>query len=145
VLAELAIANAAFGVIKQALTNGKSLLDVGDDVLNEYFGAEKAINKEVETKGKVTAWEAHEAQFTLGKQQEELKFFLNKREINGWLNWLQFKAEYARNEKELAKKEAQAKYKRNQALQENLTTGIKAGGILLTIMAALFGVAWYLR
>jgi len=143
VLAELAIANAAFAIIKTTLSNGKSLLDVGDDVLDKYFSAEKAINKEVETKGKSTAWEAHEAQFTLRKQQEELKFFLNKREIGGWVNWLKFKADHAREQKELAKLAARKRYARQKAIEENLTHAVKAFGILFVIMAAAFGVAVY--
>ena len=66
-LAELAIANAAFGVIKQALTNGKELFDAGDAV-NDYFKAENDIAKEVATKGKGSAFEAYQAQLQLRKQ-----------------------------------------------------------------------------
>ena len=37
-LAELAIANAAFSVIKQTLSNGKEIADAGS-ALTKYFGA----------------------------------------------------------------------------------------------------------
>ena len=46
-LAELAIANAAFAVIKTTLSNGRELVDAGKAV-GDYFGAEKAIAKQVE-------------------------------------------------------------------------------------------------
>jgi len=143
-LAELAIANAAFAVIKNTLNNGKDILEAGDS-LGKYFGAEKAINKEVETRGKNTAWEAHEAQFTLRKQQEELRFLLNKREINGWINWVHFKADWYRNEKEVAKEEARARQKRQMEIEENINQAFKALGVILMIAAALFGVAMYMR
>ena len=44
--AELAIANAVFGVIKQALSNGKELFDAGDAV-NDYFKAKNPTYMEV--------------------------------------------------------------------------------------------------
>tara|TARA_R110000764_G_scaffold218919_1_gene306525 strand:- start:51 stop:179 length:129 start_codon:yes stop_codon:yes gene_type:complete len=37
------------------------------------------------------------------------------------------------------------KHQRAKALEENITIGLKVGGTLLLIMAALFGVALYLR
>ena len=43
-LAELAIANAAFAVIKTTLANGKQIADAGAS-LGKYFSAEKAIAK----------------------------------------------------------------------------------------------------
>ena len=43
-LAELAIANAAFSVIKQTLSNGKEIADAGS-ALTKYFGASQAIEQ----------------------------------------------------------------------------------------------------
>ena len=43
-LAELAIANAAFKVIKSTLTNGREIADAGA-ALGKYFGAEKTIHR----------------------------------------------------------------------------------------------------
>ena len=45
-LAELAIANAAFKVIKTTLENGREIGAAGA-ALGKYFGAEKAIAKQV--------------------------------------------------------------------------------------------------
>ena len=143
-LAELAIANAAFGAIKQALSNGKELFEAGDAV-NDYFKAENTLAKEVEKRGKVSALEAYQAQQQLRKQEEELKFMLNKQGLLGYSNFLQFRAEWARDQKEQAKLALRKKHQRAKAREANLTLALKVGGIILLIMGALFGVAFYSR
>ncbi len=143
-IAELALANAAFATIKATLANGRELLDAGKAV-TDYFGASSAINKEVATKGKGSALEAYQAQQQLMKQEEELKFMLNKQGLMGYHDFLQFKAQFARDQKEAAKVQARKKYQRQQAMEEALTLGIKVMlGLLITI-ATLFGAIVYLR
>ena len=44
VLAELAIANAAFKIIKTTLSNGKEIADAGS-ALTKYFGASQSIQQ----------------------------------------------------------------------------------------------------
>ena len=143
-LAELMIANSAFKVIKQALSNGKELFDVAESA-SQYFKAENDIAKEVESKGKGSALEAYQAQQQLRKQEDELKYLLNKQGLLGYANFLQFKAEWSRDQKEQVKLAARKKHQRAKALEENITIGLKVGSTLLLIMAALFGVALYLR
>ena len=143
-LIELMAANAAFAVIKQTLSNGRDLIEAGDAV-GKYFKAENDIAKVVEAKGKNNVLEMYQAQVQLRKNEENLKWLLNKQGLNGYLNFLNFKADYAREQKELAKLAARKKYARQKAIQENVSTGLKAMGIIATIMAALFGVALYLR
>jgi len=143
-LVELAAANAAFSIIKKTLCNGKELLDAGAAVTN-YFGASSAINKEVASKGKTNALEAYQAQQQLMRQEEELKQMLNKQSMLGYHDFLQFKAQFARDQKEAAKAQARKKYQRQQALEEVVTLGIKVMAGLLITMAALFGVAIYLK
>ena len=143
-LAELAIANAAFKVIKQALCNGKELFDVAD-ATSKYFKAENDIAKEVEAKGRGSALEAYQAQQQLRKQEDELKYMLNKQGLLGYANFVQFRAEWARDQKEQVKLEARRKYRRAKELEANVTIGLKVMGTLLLIMGALFGVAIYLR
>ena len=143
-LAELMAANAAFSVIKKALSNGKELFDVAD-ATSKYFKAENDIAKEVATKGKGSALEAYQAQQQLRKQEDELKYMLNKQGLLGYSNFLQFKAEWARDQKEQVKLAARKRHQRAKALEENITIGLKVGGTLLLIMGALFGVAIYLR
>jgi len=143
-LAELAIANAAFQVIKQALSNGKDLLDAGDAV-GKYFKAENDIAKVVEAKGKNNVLEMYQAQLQLRKNEEDLKYMLNKQGLNGYYNFLQFKAQYARDQKEAVKEQARKRHARQEAIQENISIGLKAMGIIFVIIAALFGVALYVK
>ncbi len=144
ILVELAAANAAFKVIKTTLCNGKELLDAGNAV-TDYFSASSSISKEVAAKGKGSALEAYQAQQQLMKQESELKDMLNKQGMLGYHNFLQFKADFAREQKDAVKAQAKARYKRNQAIEENVTLGLKVMSGLLIAMAALFGVALYLR
>ena len=143
-LIELAAANAAFAIIKKTLCNGKELLDAGAAV-TDYFGASSAINKEVASKGKTNALEAYQAQQQLMRQEEELKQMLNKQSMMGYHDFLQFKAQFSRDQKEVAKVQARKKYQRAAAIEENITIAIKVFAILAVILATLFGVAIYLR
>jgi len=140
-LAELAIANAAFAVIKKTLANGKELIDAGEAV-GDYFKAEKDIAIRAEKRdGDVL--EAFQAKEQLKRQEEELKWMLNKQRLRGYHDFLQFKAQYSRDLKEVAKEKAKEGARRNRAIEENLTHALKAFGILFVIMAAAVGVAVY--
>jgi len=142
-LAELMVANAAFKVIKTTLANGGELMSAGKAVA-EYFGAEKAIAKQVEAgTGDVLA--AFQAKEQLRKQEEELKYMLNKSRLQGYSDFLAFKQQYTRDLREAEKLKARKRYARRQAIEENVTLLLKVFSILLIVMAALFGVALYLR
>tara|TARA_R110002074_G_scaffold209867_3_gene378861 strand:- start:903 stop:1337 length:435 start_codon:yes stop_codon:yes gene_type:complete len=143
VLAELAIANAAFKIIKTTLSNGRELLDAGDAVGN-YFKAEKDIAKAAASgKGDVLA--AFQAKETLARQEEELKYMLNKQRLQGYADFIKFKAQYTRDLREAELAARKKKAAQQKALEDNITLAIKVMGILLVIVAALFGVALYLR
>ena len=142
-LAELAIANAAFQVIKNTLVNGKEIADAGAAV-GQYFKAEKDIAKAAASK-KGNVLEAFQAKEQLVRQEADLKYLLNKSRINGYADFIAFKAQYSRDIKEAEKQAARERYARKKAIEENVTIGIKVGGILIVIMGALFGVAIYLR
>lgn len=142
-LAELAIANAAFQVIKNTLQNGRELADAGKAV-GEYFGAEKTIAKAAASgKGNVLAM--FQAKEQLARQEEELKFMLNKQRLHGYQDFLEFKAAYSREQKEAERAVVRNKAAKAKALDENLAVAMKVFGILIVIMAALFGVAVYVR
>ena len=142
-LAELAIANAAFAVIKQTLSNGKEIADAGAS-LGEYFGAEKAIAKQVAT-GSGNVLEAFQAKEALVRQEEELRFMLNKQRLHGWKDFVAFKAAYTRELKEAEKEKLRKKAARAKALHENLSISLKVGLGLIVTMAALIGVALYIK
>ena len=48
-LAEIAIANAAFGVIKEAISNGKEIYDVGAQV-GQFFDSKTELQKKANKK-----------------------------------------------------------------------------------------------
>jgi len=139
VLAELAIANAAFKIIKTTLSNGKEIADAGS-ALTKYFGASQSIKQKAKMgTGDVLA--AYQAKQAIERQEKELEWMLNKQGIMGYYKYCQFREEFNRKHKaEVRKRLAEQK-----ALEDNITLAIKVMGILLVIMAALFGVALYLR
>ena len=144
VLAELAIANAAFAVIKQTLANGRELADAGKAV-GDYFGAEKDIQIQAANGSGDNLLEAFQAKKQLEKQEAELKFLLNKQSLLGYHEFQEFKAQFSRDRKEAEKEKFRKKAASAKALQENLGIALKVVSVLLLIMGALFGVALYLR
>jgi len=143
-LAELAIANAAFAVIKQTLMNGKEISDAGKAV-GDYFGAEKDIQIQAANGSGDNLLEAFQAKKQLEKQEAELKFLLNKQSLLGYHEFQQFKAQFSRDRKEAEKEKLRKKAASSKALQENLGIALKVASVLLLIMGALFGVTLYLR
>jgi len=138
-LAELAIANAAFQVIKQTLSNGKEIADAGS-ALAKYFGASQAIEKKAKLgTGDVLA--AYQAKLALERQEKELEFMLNKQGLMGYYKYQQFRDEFQKKQKDAAKKQKIKNAKINSTINDMLI----ALGIVIIILAAAFGVAFYLR
>ena len=144
-LLEMAAANVAFKTVQQLLLNGKTLYDCGSS-LTDYFSASSEINKKQSSStGSGSALESYQAQQELKRQRDELKWAMNKAALMGWSDYLAFEAEWHRDQKEAARLATRKQHLRNEAIQENVSIGLKACGIILVIMAALFGVAIYLR
>ena len=138
-LAELAIANAAFQVIKTTLSNGKEIADAGS-ALTKYFGASQAIEQKAKLgTGDVLA--AYQAKQALERQEEELAWMLNKQGLLGYYKYQQFREEFYKKQKVESKKR-KAKQK---ALEENLSLAVKVFGILILIMGAAVGVLVYFK
>ena len=81
----------------------------------------------------------------LEKQEKELEFLLNKQGLLGYHNFLKFKAEYSRKQREEEKEERRKAYLQRKAFNQTLTIAIQVFGTLTIIMAALFGVALYIK
>ena len=117
-LAELAAANAAFGVIKSFISNGKELASCGKQISDFVFAKEK-IEKEVsKQKAKGIAGgdlEEFMALEQLKQKEEELKQIMIYAGRPGlWQDWQRFQAE-ARKSRRYAEKMAQ---KRKEELLE---------------------------
>ena len=92
-LAELAIANAAFSVIKEAVQNSGDLMSAGQAVF-KYFDSKATIQKNYEAKAKKTGSNDMEEFFALErlrKQETELREMMQWHGRAGlWNDWLQF-------------------------------------------------------
>jgi hypothetical protein len=136
-LAELAIANAAFKIIKTTLSNGKEIADAGS-ALTKYFGASQSIQQKAKLgTGDVLA--AYQAKQAIERQEKELEFMLNKQGLLGYYKYQQFRDEFFQKQKDAAKKQKV----RQAKINSNINDGIKALGIVVIIMGAAFGVAVY--
>ena len=91
-LAEIAAANAAFKVIKTALSNGKELYDCSD-AAKQYFDNKSAIAKRVASKGK-SDLDAFMALEKIKEQEEWLKdYMVYAGRANLYSDWLVFQSE----------------------------------------------------
>jgi hypothetical protein len=143
-LAEIAVATAAYKTIKAGLMAGKELYDVGDQLV-KYFDAKSAIAKTVEHSSKPrNEMREFMALEKMRVQEKELREWMIWQGRPGlWDDWVRFQANCATDRKDAIKDEKIRIRKRNNAIQSNVTTGIKALVIILLIMGALVGVALY--
>ena len=82
---------------------------------------------------------AYQAKQAIERQEKELEFMLNKQGLLGYYKYQQFRDEFHNNQKQAAKKRKVQQAK----LNSNINDGLKAMGIVIIIMAACFGVAYY--
>ena len=132
-LAELAIANAAFSVIKETIQNGGDILSAGQSLFN-YFDNKAVIQKKAKDGGMKSDLEEFMALEQLKKQEAELRQMMIYQGRGGlWDDWMQFQVE-ARKKREKA--EAEAKVKRMKRIEALKTTGLV---ILLIVMLGGLG------
>ena len=109
-LAELAAANAAFGVIKSFISNGKDLASCGKQISDFVFAKEQIEKKAKKQKAKGARANDLEEFMALEKikqQEEELKQIMIYVGRPGlWQDWQKFQAE-ARKSRRYAEKMAQ--------------------------------------
>lgn len=107
-LVELAAANAAFAVIKEAVANAGDLMAAGQKVF-EYFDAKSAIQKKANAKGNRSDIEEFFALEQLKKQEIQLKeMMIYQGRAGMWQDWLEFQKTAARK-REAAQKAAIAR------------------------------------
>jgi hypothetical protein len=110
-LAELAAANAAFAVIKQAVSNGKEIAAAGSAIA-EFVGAKEKLQQKAQKKGGGSDLEEFMALEQIRAREEELKTYMIYAGRPGlWKDWQRFqaKARLARRQEEA---EAAAKRKK---------------------------------
>lgn len=110
-LVELAAANAAFAVIKEAVQNSGDIMAAGSKVF-EYFDQKSAIQKKYEEKAKKSRsndMEEFMALEQLKKQETELREMMQWQGRAGmWQDWLQFQKEAKQKRVEAERAELRA-------------------------------------
>ena len=103
-LAELAAANAAFAVIKQAVSNGKEIAAAGNAIA-QFVGAKEKLERKADKTGTGSDLEAFLALEKIKEQEKQLKELMIYTGRPGmWNDWQKFqaKARVARREAEVA-------------------------------------------
>jgi hypothetical protein len=143
-LLELAAANAAFNVIKQALANGKDLSDMGSKVF-DYFDNKAKIQQKVTEKGNRSDIEEFFALEKLNAQEVELRERMIYAGRPGmWADWQKFQAAAARRRRE--DKEAEIKAIRLRKAKMERLIEYCTLGLASVILAALliYGIIIYM-
>ena len=113
-LAELAIANAAFAVIKETVANGGDIMAAGKHLFS-FFDNKAAIAKKANASGSDS--EAFFALEAIKRNEQELQEIMIYHGRAGlWDDWLQFQAEAKRKREAEAKEQARAIFKRRQEI-----------------------------
>jgi hypothetical protein len=131
-IAEIMLANAAFGAIKETIQNGGDLLSAGQKLF-DYFDAKSTIQKKAREGGMKSDLEEFMALEKLKQQEAELKQMMIYQGRGGmWDDWQQFQVD-ARKKREKA--EAEAKVKRMKRIEALKTTGMVV--LLVTMLGGL--------
>jgi len=137
-LAEIAAANAAFKVIKTAISNGKELYDCSE-AATKYFNNKSAIAKRVASKGK-SDLDAFMALEKIKEQEVWLKdYMVYAGRPDMYTDWLNYQAECRRN-REKEERLAAAKRRENLKLIKQFVTimGIALAGLPVLIYLIIY-------
>ena len=130
-IAELAAANAAFGVIKEALANGKELYEAGE-ALADYFGLKSQIQKKAHEHGYKSDIQAFMAAEQLKEQEQALKNMLIWQGRPGqWDRWLEHQ-KVMKESREAEAKEIEAKKRKRKQLLKDIALGTALTLLILT-------------
>jgi len=143
-LAEIALANQAFNVIKAALANGKELHQLGSRVF-DYFDNKAKIQENATKKGNSSDLEEFMALERLKQQEEELRERMVYAGRPGmWDDWVKFQAIAARKRREAKEAAIREAIRRKENLAR-LTEYI-AMGMAAFVLAGLiiYGIVLYM-
>jgi hypothetical protein len=133
-LAELAIANAAFSVIKEAVANSGDIMAAGD-ALFKYFDSKAELQRKANEKGgsKGSDLEEFMALEKLKQQEEELKQMMIYAGRGGmWDDWLAFQVK--------VKKKREADKRQKVLDRQRLIGRIKDIAMIILIIVLLGGL-----
>ena len=133
-LLELAAANAAFAVIKEAVQNSGDIMAAGESLF-KYFDSKAEIQKKANAKGGSDRGDLEEfmALEKLKKQEEELREMMIYQGRAGlWTDWLKFQLE--------AKKKREAAEREKLLRKQRIIDRIKDTGMIVLIIVLLGGL-----
>ena len=140
-LAELAIANAAFAVIKETVANGGDIMAAGQHIF-KFFDSKSELSKKANKSGSDS-----EAFFALEqiKQHEAAiqELFIYQGRAGLWDDWLSFQAEAKRKRDAEAKAAVLAKIKQKEELWEWINGGLIIISVLTGVII-IAAVIWFM-
>jgi cytoskeletal protein RodZ len=140
-IAELAAANAAFGVIKEAIANGKEIYEAGEAVA-DYFGLKSQIQKKAHEHGYKSDLQAFMAAEQLKEQEKALKEMMVWQGRGGlWEDWLAFQKQMKESRLASERAEKAKKAKRKQQIVNSII--IVAVSISILSAVGLLGYIFY--
>jgi len=143
VIAELAAANAAFGVIKEAIANGKQLYEAGD-ALADYFGFKAELQKKAHEHGYKSDMQAFQAAEQLKEYEATLKQMMIWQGRPGlWEDWLAFQKQM-KDSRESAEREQKAKKAKRKKQITDWCIGIGLGISVLSAVGLVIYVFYWL-
>lgn len=129
-LAEIAAANAAFSVIKTALSNGKELYDVGDQA-TKYFDNKSVVAKRAKRGGNKNELAAFMELQKLQKEEEWLKqHMIYAGDPGMWDAWLKFQSDCKRNRE----REAAIAQRKKIEDRKHIILFLKITGLILVVI-----------
>ena len=141
-LAELAAANAAFAVIKEAVANGKEIYEAGDAVA-DYFGVKAELQNKAHEHGYKSDMQAFQAAEQLKQYESSLKQMMIWQGRPGlWDDWLAFQKQM-KDSREAAEKAEKAKKARRRRLAKDILIGtVVTIGVLSAVGIAVYILYW---
>ena len=138
-LAELAVANAAFAVIKEAVQNSGDIMNAGQ-ALFDYFDTKSVIQKKANEKGDGKSdLEEFMALEQLKKQEAELKqMMIYQGRAGMWQDWLKFQVEARQRREEAEKERVRLEVAKRQKRLEYLMNAVYTA----VIFASLYVLYW---
>ena len=134
-LAELAIANAAFGVIKETIANGGDIMAAGQHIF-KFFDSKSELSKKANSSGSDS--EAFFALEQIKQNEKDLQeMFIYQGRAGLWDDWLSFQAEAKRKRDAEVKRLALVKLKRKEAIW----AWINGGLIIISVLTGVVIVA----
>ncbi len=143
-LVEIAAANAAFAIIKEAVQHSGDLMAAGKSVM-DYFNAKSSIQKKIEETPphKRNDLEEFFELERMKKQEQELKELMIYQGRPGlWDDWLKFQAN-AKKRRDEAKREAEAEVQRKKEELQHLFENLMIIAAIIALVAVLIGLIYW--